>query len=629
MTFSRGVEPRRSKLDLTDFVPKVTGLLFDSAEELGGAIELIVPPPPVWVEADGALLHAVISNLAGNALDAATSGAPSPRVEVRVDVRGSTVYLRVCDNGPGVSSSMKPRLFEPFQTEKANGVGIGLALARKIARAHGGELDPRRERRRGARISRRELRAHPAAASGRSGGFMRPSVLVVDDERSFRLLAEEALSSEGFDVRTASTLARARMELDKTAPDVMILDRRLPDGDGIDLLRELASTGQLTSQVIVVTAYADVNNAVEALRAGAVDYLTKPLQVTDLIIKLRKVLETRGLRDRLALAKNDGKLTQTPPRSPAAREVSYKLEQVAESPLTPVFLVGPSGAGKQFAAEMLHKLSFSDRPDGAPFVEVNCAALPAHLVESELFGHERGAFTDAKAMRRGLIELADGGTLFLDEITELPEPSQAKLLKFLDTMRFRRLGGQREIEVSLRVVAATNRDVSRLDPGRFREDLYHRLAVFLVNIPPLAKRREDIPELVESFVRYFAGRVKKRITGITPGAMAALAAYDYPGNVRELRNIIERAIILTTGPEIGERDVILPERRAHRRRAGPLLLGPARRGGQPPSLDQLERAYVARVLDHHGGKRNSASQALGISYPTLLKRLRRPGLSQE
>ncbi|APR81875.1 Response regulator of zinc sigma-54-dependent two-component system [Minicystis rosea] len=387
---------------------------------------------------------------------------------------------------------------------------------------------------------------------------MRPSVLVVDDERSFRLLAEEALSSEGFDVRTAGTLARARVELDKSAPDVMILDRRLPDGDGIDLLRELASSGQLTSQVIVVTAYADVNNAVEALQAGAVDYLTKPLQVTDLIIKVRKVLEARGLRDRLALAKSDQRAPIIAPKSAAAREVLFKLEQVAQSPLTPVFLVGPSGAGKQYAAEMLHKMTFADNPDGAPFVEVNCAALPSHLVESELFGHERGAFTDAKSMRRGLIELADGGTLFLDEITELPEPSQAKLLKFLDSMRFRRLGGQREIEVGLRVVVATNRDVQKLDPARFREDLYHRLAVFLVNIPSLAERREDLPELIEHFVRYFAGRVKKRITGITAGAMAALATYNYPGNVRELRNIIERAIILTPGPEITERDVILP-----------------------------------------------------------------------
>jgi len=380
----------------------------------------------------------------------------------------------------------------------------------------------------------------------------------------------------------------------------------------------------------VVTAYGDVENAVEALQAGAVDYLTKPLQVTDLVVKLRKVLEARGLRDRIALAKShDEKPPAAAPKSPASLDVMRAIERVSQSPFTPVFLVGPSGAGKQYAAEMLHKFTFADNPDGAPFVEVNCAALPSHLVESELFGHERGAFTDAKTMRRGLIEMADGGTLFLDEITELPEPSQAKLLKFLDSMRFRRLGGQREIEVELRVVAATNRDVQKLDPDRFREDLYHRLAVFLVNIPSLAERREDLPELIEQFVGYFAGRVKKRVTGISGGAMAALASYNYPGNVRELRNIIERAIILTPGPEITERDVILPERREVKGETASFFSVKLQADGTPPPVEVVERSYVARVLEHLGGKRMAAAQTLGISYPTFLKRLRELGLSPE
>src|SRR6185503_7870358 len=205
---------------------------------------------------------------------------------------------------------------------------------------------------------------------------MKPSVLVVDDERIFRLLAEEALGSEGFEVRTASTLARARAEIDKAAPDVMILDRRLPDGDGIDMLRELHAASP-ACLVIVVTAYGDVENAVEALRAGAVDYLTKPLQVTDLVVKLRKVLEARGLRDRLALAKSvDDKSLKVAPKSAASQEVMRSLERVSQSPLTPVFLVGPSGAGKQYAAELLHKMTFANQADSAPFVEVNCAALP-------------------------------------------------------------------------------------------------------------------------------------------------------------------------------------------------------------------------------------------------------------
>jgi two-component system, NtrC family, response regulator AtoC len=459
---------------------------------------------------------------------------------------------------------------------------------------------------------------------------VKPSVLVVDDERIFRLLAEEALASEGFEVRTAGSLARARAELDKASPDLMILDRRLPDGDGIDLLRELTASAELTALVIVVTAYGDVGNAVEALRAGAVDYLTKPLQVTDLVIKLRKVLEARGLRDQLALAKQDGaRPPLVEPKSPVAQDVMTKLQRVSQSPLTPVLLVGPSGAGKQYAAELLHRMTFASERDDAPFVELNCAALPPHLVESELFGHEKGAFTDAKATRRGLIEMADGGTLFLDEITELPEPSQAKLLKFLDSMRFRRLGSPREIGVSLRVVAATNRDLTKIEGSRLREDLYHRLAVFQVQIPPLAERREDIPELVQGYVRFLAKRVKKRITGMSPGAMRAMERYDYPGNVRELRNIVERAIILARGAEITEEDVILPAPKASRDTARPFFSVSLPAGATPPTVDVVEREYVARVLSHLGGKRMAAAQALGLSYPTFLKRLRELGLPSD
>jgi len=459
---------------------------------------------------------------------------------------------------------------------------------------------------------------------------MRASVLVVDDERIFRVLAEEALGAEGFEVRTASTLSRARAEIELATPDVMILDRRLPDGDGIDMLRELRAAGHSSILTIVVTAYGDVENAVEALQAGAVDYLTKPLQVTDLVVKLRKVLEARGLRDRLALAGTIGpKVPLLAPKSASAREMVSVLTRVSKSPLTPVFLAGPSGSGKQYAAEMLHKMTFEDQPDGAPFVEVNCAALPAHLVESELFGHERGAFTDAKTMRRGLIELADGGTLFLDEITELPEPSQAKLLKFLDSMRFRRLGGQREIEVSLRVVAATNRDVRSLDNARFRQDLYHRLAVFLINVPSLAERREDIPDMANGFMRYYAERIKKRIGGISAGAMKALTSYSYPGNVRELRNIIERATILAEGAEITERDLILPTYKEERAEGSSFFSVSLVNGGAPPPIEVVERTYVARVLEHFHGKRMLAAQTLGISYPTFLKRLRELGLTSE
>jgi DNA-binding NtrC family response regulator len=459
---------------------------------------------------------------------------------------------------------------------------------------------------------------------------MRATVLVVDDERVFRVMSEEALTAKGYDVRTAATLAKARAELEKSTPDVIILDRRLPDGDGIELLTAITSDPRGSPYVIVVTAYGDVENAVEALRAGAADYLTKPIQVTDLIVKLDKVLEARGLRDRLRLARTS---TARPPlregRSAAERMLRESLRSVATSPSTPVLLVGPSGAGKQCAAELLHSMTYENAED-APFVEVNCAALPAELVESELFGHEKGAFTDARATRRGLVEMADGGTLFLDEVTELPERSQAKLLKFLDAMRFRRVGSEREIAVELRIVAATNQDVAQMvASGKLREDLFHRISVFSIDVPALRERREDIPDLAETFVEFFAQRVKKRVSGLSRAARDKLVQYDYPGNVRELRNIVERAVILTRSREIEPDDIVLPrsESVAHGGDDAFFSVGLSL-NGEPPSAEQVEQAYVKRVLDYCAGKRTQAAQTLGVSYPTFLRRLRELGLDE-
>ncbi len=459
---------------------------------------------------------------------------------------------------------------------------------------------------------------------------MNASVLVVDDEAVFRMLAEEALVSEGLDVRTADSLFRARAEIDAAAPDILLLDRRLPDGDGIDFLRSLRGDDAPPTAVIIVTAYGDVENAVEALKAGASDYLTKPVQPTDLIIKLRKVLEARGLKDRLVLARQSAAGPPTvEASSPPMREMMERLKRVSLSPVTPVLVCGPSGVGKQRAAETLHALTWSRVDQDAPFVEVNCAALPDDLVESELFGHEKGAFTDAKATRRGLIEMAAGGTLFLDEIVELPARSQAKLLKFLDTMRFRRLGGQREIAVELRVIAATNQDVEALvKAGRFREDLYHRLAVFVVTIPALAARSGDIPELAKTFVSFFSGRLRRQGLTLSGRALEALRSYDYPGNVRELRNIIERAVILARGGEITERDIVMAEPVAPDRGVDGFLSVALGATGTPPSLEDVERAYLGRILSYFEGHRTAAARAAGISYPTFLRRLRDCGLDE-
>ena len=457
---------------------------------------------------------------------------------------------------------------------------------------------------------------------------MRVSVLIIDDEPLFRSMAEHALLAEGFDVRSVGTLEATRHALAEATPDILVMDRRLPDGDGIAFLRQLHESGNGIAAV-VVTAYGDVDNAVEALRSGAADYLTKPLQVTDLVVKLRKVLETRHLRDRLALAKshNDA-LPIVEPVSAVKRALLSKLRSVATSPLTPVLLTGASGVGKQFAAERLHAMTYPE--SDAPFVEVNCASLPEDMVERELFGAERGVLSDSPAARRGLIEMAHGGTLFLDEITDTPLRVQGKLLKFLDNLRFRRLGSERELSVRLRVVAATHENIAEMvAKGTFREDLFHRLSVFLVDIPTLASGQEDIEPLARAFVNHFATRQKKRITGLADSALQSLSTYTYPGNVRELRNIIERAVILARGPLIAADDVVLPEHATvHRVREAFFSVG-LDTGAMPLPLEHVERQYVARVLMHFKGHRTAAAEALGISYPTFLKRLRELGFVEE
>ena len=459
---------------------------------------------------------------------------------------------------------------------------------------------------------------------------MKPTVLIVDDEQIFRVLAESALVPEGFEVRTASNLARARKEIDRAVPDVVLLDRRLPDGDGMDLLREISADGHSAPLVIMVTAYADISNAVEALRAGAVDYLAKPVQPTDLLLKVKKALEVRGLRDRLELSQRLAHPHAPAPKSAAMRSFMHTLEQLAKSPFTPVLLVGPSGAGKQHAAEALHRFTYPPAGTDSPFVDVNCAAIPTDLIEGTLFGWERGAFTDARTSRRGLIEMADKGTLFLDEIAELPDHSQAKLLKFLDAQRFRRLGGEREIEVSVRVIAATNRDVDAfVKAGKFREDLYHRLSVFVLHVPALAERAEEIADLAQVFVDQCARRMRKPAAGLSNEALTKLKQYDFPGNVRELKNIIERAVILSSDSRISPDDIVLPPRPQTSIPANVFFGVPLPADGAPPPVDQVERAYVQRVLEHMNGRRGAAAEILGISYPTFLRRLRELGIDRE
>ncbi len=458
---------------------------------------------------------------------------------------------------------------------------------------------------------------------------MKGTVLVVDDEKTFRLVVEAALAAEGYEVRSAATGREALERMREAPADLVVLDRNLPDTDGLTLLSRLRgeeSSGEEPPIVILATAYADVDHAVQALKLGAQDYLTKPLQLPELIHKVGVALQTRRLRHQLGTLQSlDAERLRREVHlgdSPAMKRVSELVDAVAQSPTTTVLVEGESGTGKQVVAQLIHHRTHA-RADG-PFVEVNAASLPEAFVESELFGHERGAFTDAKSQKRGLLEIADGGSLFLDEVGELPQSAQAKLLKVLETSAFRRLGGTQDVRVDLRFIAATNRDLARAaQDGTFRKDLFHRLDVFRIRLPPLRERPEDVLPLARAFLAEFAARMGKAIAGFAPDAEARLARYPFPGNVRELRNVVERAVILEPGERLSARSILLGAEPPPTAAAPPppLLRQAIERHGRPPTLAEIERDYLEQLLEYAGGNKSEVARLSGLSYPTVSRKL--------
>jgi two-component system, NtrC family, response regulator AtoC len=462
---------------------------------------------------------------------------------------------------------------------------------------------------------------------------MKPTVLVIDDEKTFRMVAEEALTTDGFDVQTAATGEAGLRSYQKDPADFVILDRNLPDTDGVALLEELqreAHERGVDTLVVMATAYADVQNAVQALKAGAFDYLSKPVRLPELVVTFHRALEAKKLRSKVKqLADRDkaavGELIAG--ASPAMARVIEMVDKVALATDTTVLIQGESGTGKELIANLIHRKTPGRSEQ--PFVEINCASLPENLLESELFGHERGAFTDAKTQKRGLFEAADGGTLFLDEIGETQPGTQAKLLKVLEEMTFRRLGGTRELKVNVRVIAATNKDLAaEVKKGGFRLDLYHRLDVFHLRVPPLCERRDDILPLATHFLSVFGARMRKPALAFAPETARVLRSYDYPGNVRELRNLVERAVILSTGPTIEPQQLVVsgPSRDASAPSFFALEIDAE---GRPPSLDDVEKAYIARLLEFAQGNRTQVARLLGVSYPTVAKKIADYGLARD
>ncbi|MFQ3580508.1 MAG: sigma-54 dependent transcriptional regulator [Chloracidobacterium sp.] len=386
----------------------------------------------------------------------------------------------------------------------------------------------------------------------------RADILIVEDKDALRQMWRLTLERAGYGVVEAADVKQARQSLRRQPPTVVLTDLRLPDGTGLDVLRAAKALDPDTP-VVVLTAYGSVEEAVAAMKDGAEDFLQKPVDPDHLLLALERLVETRQLRRACILMREEYARRYGFPRmigdSPALQEVGRRLQQVAPTDAT-VLLLGESGVGKELFARAIHHLS---RRRQEPFVAVNCAAIPETLVENELFGHEKGAFTGADGRQVGKFELARGGTLFLDEIGELPLIVQAKFLRALEARTITRIGGTQEISVDARIVAATNRDLAAAVAAKiFREDLFYRLAVFTLEIPPLRERREDIPALAAHFAEKYGREIRRRKLTLSPAALQALQAYDFPGNIRELENCIERACILCEGTTLEPEDLRLP-----------------------------------------------------------------------
>ncbi|HEX8499208.1 MAG TPA: sigma-54 dependent transcriptional regulator [Pyrinomonadaceae bacterium] len=478
--------------------------------------------------------------------------------------------------------------------------------------------------------------------TGERDGAARWRVLVVDDEEAARYGMRRALGGYGYEVEEAGSVEEARRVVGARRPDLMLLDVNLPGTSGLEYLRELGADAERAPLVVMVTAYGSERVAVEAIKAGAYDYLSKPFEIDDLRLVVKNALETvalrrenRVLRQRIELeGAQRGALIGN---SEAMMRVRSMIEKVAETDAT-VLVRGESGTGKELVARELHERS-SQRRRGT-FVAVNCAALPSELIESELFGHEKGAFTGAAARRRGKFEQADGGTLFLDEIGDMSANVQAKLLRALEERRIERLGGSDSIPVDVRIVSATHRPLEQdIERGSFRADLFYRLQVVTVEIPALRDRREDIPVLAETFARQAAERYGLPPRALAPSALRRLVEYHWPGNVRELRNAVERSMILAEGDEVTARD--LPDEigaggKASAKEAG----APAAAAPEPGALAvpftsdfredrrEFERRYIARCLEETGGNVTRAAAILGMHRQSLQHKLRELGLAR-
>ena len=454
-----------------------------------------------------------------------------------------------------------------------------------------------------------------------------PSVLIIDDDVTIREMLVPHLEQHGCHVEAAADAAEGLERLAAGGTDLVLLDYRLPDADGLELLEQIRDQRPDVS-TIMMTGFTDVAVAIEAMRLKAFDYISKPFTPEEMIAVVDKALEAKRLRSDVrrlqATQLQQFGFDRIIAHSGQMLQIIHLLQHLAESETRTILLQGESGTGKDLAAKAIH---FNSARAERPFMNITCTALPESLLESELFGHERGAFTDAYQRKQGLFELADGGTIYLDEIGDMPPALQAKLLRFIEEKVFRRVGGTEDIRVDVRIIAATHRDLRALvEQGHFRQDLFYRLNIFPVTLPPLRDRPEDIPPLAEHFIRQYNREFHKNVTGVESAAMAVMQAYHWPGNVRELRNLIERAVLLARGGRLTLADLPMEPKRPAAPAASDEASSTVRLGPEGLDINEVERTLIRQALEKTGGNKTRAAKLLRMTRDQLRYRMQKHGL---